>query len=177
MSTVISGTLVIVVFLLVASLTFGAVLGTTSTQGASLRDASESRVSQVAAAISISSTLAADSSGGTHITVTVANTGTISYGDFSNMDVITKYLNSTGDQEVKRLVYVCKDLCGAPGNPGDNQWTISGISPDSYNPKMWDPDESATMLLRVVPVVKAGSSGTVVVVVPGGVSDATYFSN
>lgn len=177
MSIVIAGALVMGTFLLVAMFLFGTVLGTTTTQGSSLSEASELRVSQIAGTISIVSTGAVDSGDGTDITVTGDNVGAVSYANFSDLDVLAKYINSTGDLEAKRLAHVCKQLCGSSGDPGDNQWTVSSITPDSYNPKMWDPDEEVVIKLRVVPSVKTGTSGTVVVVVRGGVSDSAYFTN
>ena len=177
MSITISGAIVMAVFLLVALLILGAVLATTTTQGTSLREASDERLTQLAAGLSITSTSAADSGDGTNVTVTGDNTGAISYGNFTEMDVLTRYTNTTGDQEVRRLLYVCRQLCGDSGSPGDNEWTISSISPDSYNPKMWDSDEMSTIVLRVAPPVKSGTSGTVVVVGQGGVSDTAYFNN
>ncbi len=156
---------------------FSAVLGTTSAQGSSLTEAADMRIGQVTGALSIGSTSAIDSGNGTNITVTGDNTGAMSYGNFSQVDVLTKYTDTTGDQVAKRLAYVCKQLCGDPGDPGDNQWTITGINPDSYNPKMWDPDETLTIVLRVAPKVKTGTSGTAAVGAPGGVSDSAYFKN
>ena len=142
-----------------------------------MREASKLRVVQTGGALSITSTSAVDSGGGTEITVSVVNTGSRSYGNFSQVDVLTEYTNSTGDREVKRMTYVCKQLCGGTGDPGDVQWTVTSIAPDGYNPKMWDPDETSTIKLRAVPPVKVGTSGTVAVVVAGGVSDSAYFSN
>ena len=164
-------------FLVVVMLTFGTVLVTTTTQATSLSEASEVKAAQVGAVIAITSTSTGDVVGGTEITVVVDNSGATSYGDISQLDVLAKYTNSTGDQEVGRLVYVCKQLCGNPGNPGNDEWTVSTISPDSYNPRMWDPDETATLSLKVAPKVKSGTSGTVVVVLPEGVSDSAYFNN
>jgi len=175
-SIVISGAFVLATFLIVAMITFGTFIGTTATQSASLKEASDLRIVQVAGDISIISVSTADSAGSTDLTVAVKNTGAISYGNFLEMDVLTKYTNSTGDQELKRLDYECKQLCGDPGDPGDNKWTIVSLSPDSYNPKMWDPDETATISARLVPQVKNGTSGTVVAVVPGGVSEPAYFN-
>ena len=177
MSIVIAGAFVMATFLLVAMIIFTTVLDTTTTQGSSLSEASDLRVSQVAGTISIASTAAADSGDGTNITVTGDNVGAMSYANFSDLDVLAKYTNSTGYLEAKRLAYICKQLCGGSGDPGDNQWTVSSISPDSYNPKMWDPDEKAIVKLRVVHPVKTGTSGTVVVVVRGGVFDSAYFTN
>ena len=177
MSIVISGAMVMAIFLLVAMLTFSTVLGTTTTQGTSLREASDLRVGQVTGTIFITSATAIASGDGSNVTVTADNTGAISYANWSELDLLTKYTNSTGDQEVKRLDYTCKQLCGDSGGPGDNQWTVSSLSPDSYNPKMWDPDETAIIDLRLVPAAGAGTQGTVAVVVPGGVSDSAYFTN
>ena len=78
MSITISGAIVMAVFLLVALLIFGAVLATTTTQGTSLREASDERLTQLAAGLSITSTSAADSGDGTNVTVTGDNTGAIS---------------------------------------------------------------------------------------------------
>ena len=177
MSITISGAFIVAVFLLVAILTFSTVLGTTTDQGNSLRESTDSRVGQVSGSLSIASSNATNSGDGTNVTISVDNTGAMSYASPSTMDLLTKYTNSTGDSVTKSLVYVCKQLCGNSGNPGDDEWTISAINPDSHNPKMWDPDETTTLDLRVVPPVKTGTSGTVVVVVPSGVSDTAYFNN
>ena len=178
MSIAIPGALVIVTFLLTVMLTFSAVLGTTTTQGTSLQEAADVRVAQVAGELSIISTSTGDVSGGTSITVTVENAGAISYssGDISKVDVLTKYNNATGDQVLTRLSYLCTDVCGASGSPGDDEWTTTGFSPDIFNSKMWDPDETATLSLKVVPAVGTGEVGTVVVAVPGGVSDSAFFN-
>ena len=177
MSVAISGGFVIVTLLVVSLLAFGTFLTVSTTQGSSLRDASKSRTDQVAGSISISSTTTGDVVGGTLVTAVVDNPGAISYGTFSDLDLVVEYTNTTGDQETRRLDYVCRQLCGDSTDPGNNEWTVSNISPGSYNPKMWDPDETASISMKVVPKVKGGSSGTVVVVVPGGVSDSAYFNN
>ena len=183
MSIVIAGAFVTVTFLLAAVVIFNTVLGTTSTQGASLREASDLRVSQVGGNISISSTSTGDTGGGTTLTLVVDNPGAISYigndfnGDFSHMDVLAEYTNVTGSQEVKRLSYVCKALCGTSGSPSGNEWTITGLSPDTFNPKIWDPDETATISSKLSPKVKTGVAGKVVVVVPDGVSDSAFFND
>ena len=183
MSIAIAGILVIITLLLAAMLTFGAVLTTTTNQAASLREASGARVDRVTGALSITSTSTGAAVGGTNITVVVGNTGAVSYsgeassGDFSHVDFLTEYTDSTGDKLVKRLTYVCKSLCNVAGSPGDNEWTITGISPDSYNPDIWDPDETATISSKVAPAIGGSTTATVAVVVPGGVSDTASVSN
>lgn len=183
MSIVIAGTFVIVTFLLAAVLIFNAVLGTTSTQGASLRDASKLRAAQLVGNISIASTSTGGAGSATTVTAVVSNPGATSYsgkassGDFSHMDVLVKYKNTTGGQLVKRLTYVCKALCGVGGSPANDEWTISGLSPDTFNPNIWDPGESATISSKISPKVKPGIPGSIVVVVPDGVSDSAYFNN
>ena len=156
---------------------FTTVLGTSTTQGTSLREASDTRVDQVAGAISITSVTTADSASRTDITVTGDNTGALSYRDFDLTDVLVDYINTTGDRVAKRLAYICKQLCGLSTDPGNNEWTVTGISPDTFNPNMWDPDETATMLLRVVPKIQASTTATVAVAVRGGVSDSANVSN
>lgn len=176
MGSAVAGAFIIGTFLVVAALSFTDILGTSATQDDSLRQASELRASQVTAGISVSSTSAVASGGGTDVTVLVYDEGSSSYADFSQMDVLVQYTTDTGDWEVKHLEYVCMQLCGGSGDPGQDEWTISSISPDTYNPNVWDPDETATLLLRVVPAAQAGTSATVLVVVPEGIYQSAYFT-
>ena len=164
-------------FLVVVAFTFTDVLGTSATQDASLREASELRASRVAAALSISNTSGSASGGGTDVTASVYNQGSSSYGDFSRMDVLVQYTTDTGDREVQHLKYVCKELCGGAGNPDQGEWTVSGIDPDTYNPKMWDPDEVITVDILVSPAVKSNTAVLVAVVTPWGISDTSAVTN
>jgi hypothetical protein len=102
----------------------------------------------------------------------VDNTGSQSVANFSQMDVIVQYTDSS-DNLVRR--YLPFNAAGV----GDNQWTnpVAGVTPDTLNPRMWDPDETFTINLRVAPEVKAGTSVVVVVATPRAASDQTLVSN
>ena len=176
MSVAISGGFIIITLLLVALLTFGTFLGTSTTQGESLREAAKVRAEQATGSISIKSLSTSDLPSATLVTGVVENPGAVSYGDFSDLDLMVSY-TSTGGKVAKRLDHVCLQLCGSTGDPGDNQWSITNISPDSYNPKMWDPDETVDISLSLVPKVQTGTSATLVLGVSGGVTDSAYFTN
>ena len=177
MGTVISGAMIVGALLTVSLLIFSTFLTSSATQATSVQYASDAVIQQTNGVISITSTGAADTGDGTSITGDISNTGSISYSTFSELDVLVRYTDSTGDQVAKRLQYVCKDLCGDSTDLGSNKWTVSSISPDGYNPKMWDPDEKVVLELKADPTVKSGTSGILVVVVPGGVLDSAYFNN
>ena len=177
MSVVIAGVLIIGTFLLVAWTISATVLDTGTTQATALRQASELRADRLGTLISITSVTSLDSGDGTNLTVVVKNTGAVSVSKFTDMDVLVQYTTPPGDLAIKRLSYVT-------GTSGNDEWSlcsgdplVCSISPDVFNPNIWDPDEAATISLRVVPLVKVGTSGTVVVVVPEGVSDSTTFAN
>ncbi len=156
MSAVISGGLIISLFILVAMLISSTFLTTSDTQATSLKEISKLRIDQIGGDISITSTIAANSGDGTNVTLAVNNPGSIGYGDFSQVDVVIDYTNTTGDQEVRRLTYVCRQLCGNSADPGDNQWTVTSLVPDGYSPKMWNPDEVANMTLNSFPRSRVG---------------------
>ena len=177
MSQAISGILVVSVLLLSSLVIFSGVLDTGISQGTAIGDAADLQLEQLGSLASIASATAQDNGGGTDVTVEVDNKGSISVGKFSQMDVLAKYTTQSNNPVITRLTYVT-------GTPGIYQWSlcsgdplVCSISPDVLNPNMWDPDERATITLRLEPKVKTGSSGTVVVVMPAGVSDSTTFTN
>jgi hypothetical protein len=76
------------------------------------------------------------------------------------------YTDPTDNPVLTRLQYVASGL-------SNNEWTLSstGVTPDSFNPNVWDSDERLFIDLRVDPAVKTGSSTLVVVGTPWAVSD------
>lgn len=138
------------------------------------RVSGEQRAGETAAlhqwsAHAITQTQAQNTAGGTDIELEVANTGSVAIGDYTKMDVLVDYRSEEGDQVTRRLSY-------AAGTPGDNEWTLSGLAPDEHHPQVWNPDETATLTLRIVPAAKSGDDGTVVVVTLQGASDRAVFS-
>ncbi len=172
MSALIAGVLVIATFLLASVLMFGTFLTSSSTQAQSLKDLGRINSKRVGSAISITSGTVASTGSGTNMTILVDNTGSQSVGNLGQMDVIVQYTDSDDAQVGKYLTYLSSGL-------GDNQWTnpVTGITPDTFNPRMWDPDETLTINLRVVPAVKAGTSALVVVNTPWATGDQTSVSN
>ena len=177
MSIVISGLLIMATFLSVMAVVFTTILDVSNSQAITLDLVSEARAAQLRTAISIISAAPIDTGGSTEITVVANNTGAVSVTKFSDMDVFIRYTTTTGDLAVKRLIYVV-------GTPGGLEWSLCDgspvrctISPDVYNPNFWDSDEQATITMNVTPVIKNNTSATVVVVVPGGASDSTTFTN
>ena len=170
MGSLVSGLLVMATLIFSSMVVFSTLLNTGTTQGITLLEATEDRRAQLATLISITSTSGGDSGGATDITITVDNTGAELVSDFSDMDMLVRYTRPSGSLEIKRLTYVS----GAPNN---DQWTVTTLAPDSFNPNIWDPDEVATLDLKVSPPVKNGTTARLVVVTPRGVYDSAYFTN
>jgi len=174
MSVVISGVLIISSFLLASVLMFGTFLTTSGSQAQSLRDLGRLNQQKAGSEISIiSGTVTASVTGtGTDMTLLVDNIGSQSVQSFSEMDVIVHYTDSNDATVLKYLTY-------NDGGAGENQWTnpVTGITPDTFNPRMWDPDETMTIELRVTPAVKQGTSALVVVNTPMAARDQKSISN
>jgi len=175
MSIVISGVLIISSFLLASVLMFSTFLTTSSTQAESIRNLGRLNQQKAGSEIRITSgTVTASVTGsGTDMTLLIDNTGSQSVQSFDEMDVIVQYTDITDTTVLKYLTY-------NDGGAGENQWTnpaTGGITPDTYNPRMWDPDETMTIELRVLPLVKQGTLALVVVSTPKAAGDQTLVSN
>ena len=167
MGTLISGIVVIATFLMASGVMFGAFLSTSGVQTQSLKEMVKVGKQRSGSSLNITS-VTFDDAGRKDLTVQVNNTGSQSVATLSHMDVIAQYDDSANNLVATRLVYQA-------GAPGDNQWTVpvTGVQPDSFNPKFWDSDETLTIDMRVEPAVKAGAATLIVVVTPWGVADST----
>jgi hypothetical protein len=174
MSSLIPGLLIIASFIVASMIMFGTFLFVSITQSEALKDLGKISRERAGSAVSISSASITSATLGSSsdITVSVDNTGSQSVADFSQMDVIVQYTDSSGNLVRRSLPYNDSSI-------GDNQWTqgAPGITPDILNPGMWDSDESFTIDLRVAPDVKSGTSAVIVVGTPQGTSDQTTVSN
>ena len=105
---------------------------------------------------------------GSNLQVDVKNTGNISISNYAKMDFIVDYIQSPGAPEgtpnVERLTY-------ATSSPASLQWTDLSLTPDTYQPLLWDPGETITLDANLSPGPKAGFgySNTVLVSTPNGV--------
>ena len=111
---------------------------------------------------------------GSTIDVTLANTGHEKIREFSQMDVILHYYTPAGGGTLK-IVWISYT---EETTPGDNEWTITGISPDNINPGIFDPDEEMTILIKVSgsPVKVGSENNWLQITTPNGVSTSKYFS-
>jgi len=173
MSTLVPGMLVMITLLLSSALLFSSFLSSATSQAGSLRELAQSREAQVRSSIDITSAAVVTTyATGTDVRVLVDNVGAQSVAEFNRLDVIVQYTDPSDNPVRKYLGYSSSGMA-------DNQWTnsASGITPDSFNPRMWDPDEVFTIDLRVVPAIKTGTSAVVVVATPQAASDQTTVPN
>ena len=94
--------------------------------------------------------------GGGNLTVQVKNTGITSVFDYDHVDFA-------------RLTYT-------EGALGDNQWKKTSITPDSFQPGAWNPEEVITLDALLSPTQKADTTATVAVVTPNGIAATSSFT-
>ena len=165
MGIIIAGVVVITMFLAASGVMFSTFLGTSISGSQSLKELTQNNVQRAGSALHIAS-VAFEPSGNTDLTVQMDNTGSQSVFRFGDLDVIVSYTDSSDNPVLTRLECVTSGL-------GNNKWTLSstGVTPDSFNPNVWDSDERLFIDLRVDPAIKTGSSTLVVVGTPWAVSD------
>ena len=167
MGIIIAGLVVITMLLAASEVMFSTFLGTSMSGGQSLKQLTQNNVQRVGSALHIADA-AFEPGGNTDVTVQMDNTGSQSVFRFDDMDIIVKYTDSLDNSILTRLDFVASGL-------SSNKWTLSstGVTPDSFNPNVWDSDERLFIDLRVDPAVKSGTSALVVVGSPWAVSDQT----
>ena len=108
-----------------------------------------------------------------NITVVINNTGKtkILNDDFKYIDVFVYYdiVGAAEGYTFKWIPYTEKYP------PENNSWTVVSISPDSVNPRNFDPDEQMKIWIRVLPRIENGTTGWIKVVTPNGISAPSYF--
>ena len=170
MGIIIAGLVVITMLLTASGVMFSIFLGTSVSGGQSLKELTHNNVRRAGSALNIASAIF-EPGGNTDLTVQMDNTGSQSVFRFGEMDVVVEYTDSSDKSFLTRLDYVASGL-------GNNQWSLSstGVTPDSFNPNIWDSDERLFIDLRVDPAVKSGTSALVVVGTQWAVSDQTSVS-
>ena len=167
MGIVIAGLVVITMLLVVSSVMFSTFLNGSVSGAQSLKTLTQVNVKRAGSAMSLNGG-SFYAGGNTDLSVNANNTGSQSVARFEEMDVIVKYTDEDDSAVLTRLRYVSSGI-------GANQWTLSttGVTPDVFNPGLWDSDETLFIDLRVAPAVKAGTSALVVVGTPWAVADQT----
>ena len=171
MGTILGGFIVISSFLVASALMFNSFLVGSLTQSQSMKDMTQTNSRREGSGLNITGA-AVYTAGGSDVWVHVDHTGSQTVADFSEMDVIIQYTDTSDKLILNHLGYNA-------GGLDDNEWTVgvTGVQPDSFNPRMWDSDEELTVDLRVSPAIKAGTTAWVVVATPWGVNDQSSITN
>lgn len=171
MGILVAGILVITTFLVASSLMFGTILNGSVEQTQSFKELAVTNKRLAGSGLNITSA-SVDTPGGGDVTVVVDNTGSESVFNFTDMDVIIQYTDVSDNTQLKYLAF---DSASA----GANEWTVpvTGVQPDSFNPKVWDSDEVLTIDIQVDPTIKTGTAAHVVVGSPQGVTDQSDLTN
>ncbi|MCH2518168.1 MAG: hypothetical protein MK210_08185 [Dehalococcoidia bacterium] len=171
MGTILGGFIVISSFLVASALMFNSFLVGSLAQSQSMKDMTRTNSSREGSGLNITGA-AVYTAGGSDVWVHVDHTGSQTVADFSEMDVIIQYTDTSDNLILNHLGYNA-------GGLDDNEWTVgvTGVQPDSFNPRMWDSDEELTVDLRVSPAIKAGTTAWVVVATPWGVNDQSSITN
>ena len=103
------------------------------------------------------------------LTVELKNTGFTSVFDFSQMDFIVEYLDSSDNQVITHLTYTTGALAS-------NQWKKTSITPDVFQPNALNPSEILTLDALLSPAQKAGTTAAITVVTPNGVAAVSSFN-
>lgn len=168
--SIIAAIVAVAAILIAANVVITGGLYMTNTLTSSMKEVQDTKNEQLKTEIELGN-ITAD---GSAIDVTLANTGHERIREFSQMDVILHYYTPIGGGTLKivRIPYTEETT------PGDNEWTITGISPDNINPGIFDPDEEMTILIKVnaYPVEADSVNNWLQITTPNGVSTSKYFS-
>lgn len=134
--------------------------------GQSLRESEQRYAEQNRTSLSIEST--SIDAIGANITFTVRNDGKTTIADFASMDVLVQYFGELGARYDKWIPYTSGAL-------GSDTWTDGTFTDDFFEPGMLNPGESMEVLIRVNPVVGAGTTNLAIIGAKNGVTTRTHF--
>jgi archaellum component FlaF (FlaF/FlaG flagellin family) len=137
-------------------------IGAGLSQGEALREYADAEGESRRTSIKWIAVYTRDTVSSSVVTIQAENDGSVPVVDRDMMDVIFSYTAIDDQATLIRLGP------SATTSPGVNEWSITSISPDQFNPAIWDPGETATLMLRVSPLVKKNATATVAIVAPTG---------
>jgi archaellum component FlaF (FlaF/FlaG flagellin family) len=108
--------------------------------------------------------------GNATLTVQVRNDGQTRVASWSAADVIVTYYTGPSTRENQWLAY-------ATAAPAAGEWTVSSISPDSFEPGLLNPGETATLTIELGQPAAAGMSNVVEITTEAGVSVSAPFAS
>jgi hypothetical protein len=158
MSEMVPATLVLAVLLLLTSITFFSVINLWSEHNALLSEVVALQERRLETSLDINEValspgVCPNYSGS--FDAAVDNDGATGFTPLEQMDVFVNYLDASDNQVVTRLQH-------------DEDWSLSGLSPDNRNPGQWDSLETGTLTFSVVPGLKPETSGVVLIAAPQG---------
>lgn len=106
---------------------------------------------------------------GANITLTIRNDGQTPIGDYSRMDVLVQYFGETGTRYDKWVAYTSGALAS-------DTWTTGAFTDDVFEPGILNPGEQVEIIVRVNPVVGAGTTNKAVVSSEFGITIQTMFA-
>ena len=165
--SIIAAIVAVAAILIAANVAITGGLYMTNTLTSSMKEVQDTKNEQLKTEIEISNITA----NGTRIDVTLCNAGHERIREYSQMDLIVHYHPDDGDMRVVWLPY-------ASGTLGDDEWTVTGRSPDMINPGILDPDENMTIRIMAdggYPM-KYNATNWLQITTPNGVSTSKYFS-
>jgi hypothetical protein len=77
------------------------------------------------------------------------------------MNLVADYTDTSGSKVLSHLEY-------------GSGWSVSDISPDTHNTNIWDPGETATLVITLSPILERDRTGIISFGTPNGVSDTVY---
>jgi len=157
---------IMALFLVITAAVFFAALDIWTGESLLIQQAAQRHLDQLQTGIAIEAAGATSTNCGGYsglYKARVTNSGTRSVSALASMDLLVDYTSATGVRVVDRLPY-------------GTDWSVSGILPDTRDPDLWDPGETATLSFNPGAFISPTSGGTVVVVTPEGVPDSAYFA-
>ena len=165
MGIIIAGMVVITMLLVSSGLMFSTFLDASVSGAQSLKELTQANVARVGSGLDIVSA-AFNEGSNTDLIVVLANTGSQAVVRLGEMDLIIDYTNDLNVSVLTRLKYTTAAI-------GSGEWTLAstGVTPDTFNPGIWDSDESMYIDIKVDPAAKSGTPALIVVSTPWAVSD------
>jgi flagellar protein FlaF len=165
--SIIAAIVAVAAILIAANVAITGGLYMTNTLTSSMKEVQDAKNEQLKTEIEISNITANK----TRIDVTLRNTGHERIREYSQMDLIVHYHSVNGDMRVVWLPYT-------NGTPDDDEWAVTGISPDLINPDIFDPDEEMTIRIEVddSDPMKYEYINWLQITTPNGVGTSKYFS-
>lgn len=106
---------------------------------------------------------------GANVTITLRNDGQTPIAAFEDMDVVVQYFDETATRYDKWIPYTSGAL-------GSDTWTTGAFTNDAFEPGILNAGESMDIVIRLNPVVGAGTTNLAIIGTEKGVTTQTYFS-